>query len=886
MVVGIGEALIAANLLGISAIASMWKDPNAVRTDAAAKGAPGAITPTIPPQLAGLYSTLTELLTTARSKYTTYNAAQRALASARTELVRANAASKSAYPALAEAVARRIADATSRVDTASDQLETAREDYRTSRSALADALSAYTNKYPTGTKTNDAAVSAASTAQAAADAKVATTKAARDAAQTAFANAVLEFDKKQTIKDFRTWIRFIDPIVRGKLKDRDFADSVYTQAVREAAAAKSAVEGATAFGAAEAEGPAAAIKAGFPKPDTINIPPELAPDAVGPGTGVGGTGGNDGTGSTGTIGPTGGTGGNDGTGSTGTIGPTGGTGGNDGTGSTGYTGGTGAGGSALDPNNPLTGDNGGGTGLQPLLQPDPLRPAGSGLDTTARDAERARVEALVHAIHPDAVVSINTEGGQQVIVGGSEVWTIVPTGEGVQFKAAGTEGTVPSIPGLATSQGPVEDQARLAAEAEAAAEQARLAAEAEAAAEQARLAEAYARASAEAEAEAKAGVRAAEQAALAQTAAEAEQARLAAEAGAAPATPVLGPAQPPSPGGFTLGTESDGSESEHRDRASSIQSTAPRTTWDTPEMPYLLKNGHPNPGFVLRFLQAYDAAPDKDQELRTLRDSFDKWWDQPADIGVKRALESWKDNSGQNYVGQRKNTDKFMDAVTRAHGVDRNEPSIAAAIENVPLARGNSMSTISQSDAGELNETSQYPSSATRTVPAPESPGSAPASPLPPVQMPPLPEPETPEESVRRLLREGQARTAEVAALASGNQAAQAAAANSIADRPAVRRPPLQELLASIPAGDTPEARDATERLREGIAARASAVNAQTEAAVNAASARRVTGSNEPLVKALLHRDPFGLNPAIERQLTRRGRGRKSTFRKKRKNKK
>ena len=373
---------------------------------------------------------------------------------------------------------------------------------------------------------------------------------------------------------------------------------------------------------------------------------------------------------------------------------------------------------------------------------------------------------------------------------------------------------------------------------------------------------------------------------MAQTAAEAEQARLAAEAGAAPATPVLGPAQPPSPGGFTLGTESDGSESEHRDRASSIQSTAPRTTWDTPEMPYLLKNGHPNPGFVLRFLQAYDAAPDKDQELRTLRDSFDKWWDQPADIGVKRALESWKDNSGQNYVGQRKNTDKFMDAVTRAHGVDRNEPSIAAAIENVPLARGNSLSTISQSDAGELNETSQYPSSATRTVPAPESPGSAPASPLPPVQMPPLPEPETPEESVRRLLREGQARTAEVAALASGNQAAQAAAANSIADRPAVRRPPLQELLASIPAGDTPEARDATERLREGIAARASAVNAQTEAAVNAASARRVTGSNEPLVKALLHRDPFGLNPAIERQLTRRGRGRKSTFRKKRKNKK
>ena len=499
--------------------------------------------------------------------------------------------------------------------------------------------------------------------------------------------------------------------------------------------------------------------------------------------------------------------------------------------------------------------------------------AGPGLDTTARDAERARVEELVHAIHPDAVVSINAEGGQQVIVGGSEVWTIVPTGEGVQFKAAGTEGTVPSIPGLATSQGPVEDQARLAAEAEAAAEQAR-------------LAEAYARASAEAEAEAKAGVRAAEQAALAQTAAEAEQARLAAEAGAAPATPVLGPAQPPSPGGFTLGTESDGSESEHRDRASSIQSTAPRTTWDTPEMPYLLKNGHPNPGFVLRFLQAYDAAPDNDQELRTLRDSFDKWWDQPADIGVKRALESWKDNSGQNYVGQRKNTDKFMDAVTRARVVDRNEPSIAAAIENVPLARGDSLSTLSQSDAGELNETSQYPSSATRTVPAPESPGSAPASPLPPVQMPPLPEPETPEESVRRLLREGQARTAEVAALASGNQAAQAAAANSIADRPAVRRPPLQELLASIPAGDTPEARDATERLREGIAARASAVNAQTEAAVNAASARRVTGSNEPLVKALLHRDPFGLNPAIERQLTRRGRGRKSTFRKKRKNKK
>ena len=40
MVVGIGEALIAANLLGISAIASMWKDPNAVRT--AAASAPAA----------------------------------------------------------------------------------------------------------------------------------------------------------------------------------------------------------------------------------------------------------------------------------------------------------------------------------------------------------------------------------------------------------------------------------------------------------------------------------------------------------------------------------------------------------------------------------------------------------------------------------------------------------------------------------------------------------------------------------------------------------------------------------------------------------------------------------------------------------------------------
>ena len=498
--------------------------------------------------------------------------------------------------------------------------------------------------------------------------------------------------------------------------------------------------------------------------------------------------------------------------------------------------------------------------------------SGTGLDTTARDAERARVEALVHAIHPTADITINAEGGQQVIVDGNQVWTIVPTAGGVEFR--GADGAVhPNIPGLALPPGqqppppgqqppppgqqPVEDEAAL----------------------QARL-------RAEGEADANAGLLAAEQAALAQTAAE---------AGAAPATPVLGPAQPQqspsSDDGFTLGTESEGSESEPRNRASSMQSTAHHTTWDIPGMPYLLQNGHPNPGFVLRFLQAYDVGSEetKTQELRTVRDSFNDWWTRSGDK-TKDAFDRWDDHSGQNYVGVQKNTDKFMDAITRAVRVDRSEPQIEAAIENAPLARGDSLSTVYQSDARQLDETSEYPSP-TRTAPAPESPGSAPASPLPsPVQMPPLPQPpESSLEKTLRLVSESRARGAEQAALASGNQAAQAAAANSKADRPAVRRPSLQEVLARAPAGDTSEAQAATERLRAGIG-RGAAVNAQAEAEVAAATDRRVAGSNEPLVNMLLNRDRFGVRSAINRQLTRgkgrRGKGRKSTFRKKRKNKK
>jgi len=178
--------------------------------------------------------------------------------------------------------------------------------------------------------------------------------------------------------------------------------------------------------------------------------------------------------------------------------------------------------------------------LQPLQPQPPLRPP-------VDEAARLELERAVKAIHEYVDVSYDAQGNPQVLlgpIGSSKVWKIVKTGNRIQFRNPDTNQLVDRIPPSLAPDDPAEQAAAQAAAAQAAAAQAAAAqAEAErvaaAQAEADRVAAAQAEAERVAAAQAAAAQAAAAQAAAAQAAEQAAAAQAAAQPAPAPAEPAL-----------------------------------------------------------------------------------------------------------------------------------------------------------------------------------------------------------------------------------------------------------------------------------------------------------------------------------------------------------
>ena len=519
------------------------------------------------------------------------------------------------------------------------------------------------------------------------------------------------------------------------------------------------------------------------------------------------------------------------------------------------------------------GGAGGSAGLNNVLADDAERRR-----REAAEAEFRRVEGLVHALHPNANVSQDADGNPQVLVplegGGSETWKVIVTGNVVKFQTPVTNVQVDRIPRLDELAAAETEVQRLQREQElAAAETERLRVEAAAAAERERVAaEAAAAAAAAAAAEAaEAAAAAAEEARLraeaeAEAAAIAEQGRVQAEAEAAAAAAAAAAGQ--------------------------------SARFPTPGTPYLNQNGHPNTGFVVRYLQ----SPDQATSRANLRTDFATWFGTEDDVlkPMKQNFKDWNDGTRTKYDNTPTGWSiKFMQAVDRASKVNPiDSTTVERAIENVQ-----EVPTDVETDAEGVGGNTS--GSGEEGLSAPPSPSSPPAPPSPPA-------PQTPP---RRGLSgvTGVNETPDAGRGLDGQFDAPTSGENSSVPSPASPPSPpsalenLQAALANSQAQRTDRARELVaeqealserarrQRINLGLAAVQPLGHPQNptdpvrrselglpplEPDQVEASQPLSARSRQRLNTELLHR---GLPT---RRGGRRGKGRKSTFRKKRKNKK
>jgi len=790
MVVGIGEALIAANLLGISAIASMWKDPNAVRTAVTAKPSEVKLQNALPPLE---YQKQLKLQTATEDVSRLF----KVLEDAQKELKHKNAA--------VATVKKQLKDTQTLFPNATDQIATLTKQVSQAESDAAAAFLA-----------------------------VGTARAAYD----------------QALEDLNA---LTPPVV--------------TKPPRPGAG--SGAGAGLVLGGPGGAGAGAGLVLG-----SGGSAGSGSAGGAGAGTGLvlgsGGSAGSVGSGSSRSLGSfdssrslgsfdssrsldSVGSGASAGAGTGLVLPPPGGAGAGAGTGlvlGSGGSAGAGAGAGLVlpPPDAGLVlggpGGAGGSAGLRDVLADEAERRR-----KEEAEAEFRRVEGLVHTLHPNAIVSEDGGGNPQVLVplegGGSEAWKVVVSGDTVKFQKQGTTDQVDRIPRLdelaaaaaaaaMAAEAAAEEDARLRVEAEAeaaaAAEAARVAAEAQVA-EEARL---------------QAEAAAAEQARLQAEAAAAEQARLQAESEAA-------------------------AKAESEAAAKAAAEAAASARFPTVGTPYLNQNGHPNTGFVVRYLQ----SPDQATSRADLRTDFATWFGTEDDLlkPLKQNFKDWNDGTRTKYADTPAGWSiKFMQAIDRASKVNLDEPTVERAIENVQEAptetEGEALGEggYTSASGGEGLSAPQTPprrgvSGATGVqetpnagqgldghfdAPTPES-SPAPSSISSPAS-PPASQDRRP--TLEELLQRGKEITAEQAALSSGDDAARRQAANEIADR----------TLAGVTAA----------RLQR-----------------ESQSSNNDAASSILARKSQLQRDIESTpDPATRRKGGRRGKGRKSTFRKKRKNKK
>ena len=513
------------------------------------------------------------------------------------------------------------------------------------------------------------------------------------------------------------------------------------------------------------------------------------------------------------------------------------------------------------------GGAGGSAGLNNVLADDAERRR-----REVAEAEFRRVEGLVRALHPNANVSQDADGNPQVLVplegGGSETWKVIVTGNVVKFQTPGTNVQVDRIPRLDELAAAETEAQRLQREQElAAAEAERLRVEAAAAAERERVA---AEAAAAAEAEAAAAA-AAEEARLraegeAEAAAIAEQGRVQAEAEAA---------------------------AEAAAAAAAEAAPGQSARFPTPGTPYLNQNGHPNTGFVVRYLQ----SPDQATSRANLRTDFATWFGTEDDVlkPMKQNFKDWNDSTRTKYENTPTGWSiKFMQAVDRASKVNPiDSTTVERAIENVQEVPTD-VDTDAEGVGGNTSGSGGEGLSAPPSPPAPQTPprrglsgatgvnetpdagrgldgqfdaptsgeNSSASTPASPPASPPSP-PSALENLQAALANSQSQRTDRARELVAEQEA--------LSER--ARRQRINLYLASVqPLGHSQNPTDPVRRSELGLPP----LEPDQVEASQPLSAR----SRQRLNTELLHR---GLPT---RRGGRRGKGRKSTFRKKRKNKK
>jgi hypothetical protein len=156
--------------------------------------------------------------------------------------------------------------------------------------------------------------------------------------------------------------------------------------------------------------------------------------------------------------------------------------------------------------------------------------------------------------------------------------------------------------------------------------------------------------------------------------------------------------------------------------------------WPTVDTPYLAQNGHPNSGFVIRYLQSNELQTS--EERQKLREGFVEWFEKSdADSkDVKRLFKKWNDNTGTSYPKSSNGYSvKFMSAIDRAAQVPNlTETTVERAIENVqeaPTETENDAAGIGGTTSGSGSEGLSAPPSPAK--PSPEPPSTPPNRTLP-----------------------------------------------------------------------------------------------------------------------------------------------------------